>query len=82
MILRQINRKDSGFLLFHYKRCSLTLHGSELIVCVENLVSLLTTMLITRYHCKLPSKHMSDLNSLRSESFYVTPPTQVIVLIM
>lgn len=71
IILLRIDWKDSGFLLLNYKHCSHILHVSGLLVCVENLVSPLTTMLITCYHCKLPSKHMSDLNSPTSESFYV-----------
>lgn len=80
MILLQINWKDPGFLLLNYMCCSYTLNGSGLFVCVENLVSPLTTMLITCYHCKLPSKHMSVFNSPRSESFYVKPPMQVSVV--
>lgn len=51
------------------------LHGSEEFGLTAQ------TMLITCYHCKLPNKYISDLNSLRSESFCVKPQTQVSVLI-
>lgn len=52
------------------------LHGSEEFGLTTQ------TMLITHYYCKLPNKYISDLNSLRSESFYVKPQTRVSVLMI